>query len=141
MGVTVLYSSSMHAPSPQDNGVKVCEALGEMLGPEWEEYATRLANARCVRLQCRVSFQSCQFPCYSLPKCIQLQCHVSFQSCQFMSLPFSFTRCLWFRFSLGDLPTVIAAIMQSSSCDLSQGAKVAFARDTRSVLWLCRVLV
>lgn len=28
-----------------DNGVKVCEPLGEMLVPEWEAYAERLANA------------------------------------------------------------------------------------------------
>jgi len=35
----------------QDNGVKVAEPNGDMLIPEWEEHATKLANSTPADLQ------------------------------------------------------------------------------------------
>jgi len=37
--------TASHNPEP-DNGVKLVDPLGEMLQQNWEEFATRLANAR-----------------------------------------------------------------------------------------------
>jgi phosphoacetylglucosamine mutase len=37
--------TASHNPE-EDNGVKLVDPLGEMLEMSWEQYATRLANAR-----------------------------------------------------------------------------------------------
>jgi phosphoacetylglucosamine mutase len=37
--------TASHNPEP-DNGVKLVDPRGEMLQQNWEEFATRLANAR-----------------------------------------------------------------------------------------------
>jgi len=41
--VGVMITAS-HNP-PNDNGVKICDPSGEMLGPEWEKRVTEMANA------------------------------------------------------------------------------------------------
>ncbi|PIK58568.1 putative phosphoacetylglucosamine mutase [Apostichopus japonicus] len=44
-GTIGVMITASHNPE-QDNGVKLTEPMGEMLVPEWEAYATSLANAR-----------------------------------------------------------------------------------------------
>jgi phosphoacetylglucosamine mutase len=41
-----LMITASHNPEP-DNGVKLIDSSGGMLQQSWEEFATKLANARC----------------------------------------------------------------------------------------------
>lgn len=43
---SVPVSALVFPPMQEDNGVKLIDAMGEMLSPTWEDYATLVANAK-----------------------------------------------------------------------------------------------